>query len=465
MSWARQLPKVPPELVGASTAASQLQRASWAAATFAGFDGDRCSAIVAAVGDVAQANAQRFAADTVATSGAGVEADKALLLRTISDRLTAHRSDTDYVSIKLDPEHQTIAIPKPVGVVLAAVGVVNPVATIYWLTLCAILTRNAIVFVADPEVHELTTATVTLLADAAVGAGAPDGCVQVVQRPSPELTERLLAAGEVDLLFVAGDERLAAEARRSGTPALTTAAGNVAALVTATADVAATAEALLASKSFDNSLLSTNESTLIVEQALLPALLGELEQRGAFLLSAEQVAQLRSRCARDGALDASLSGRSAAAVAATAGLEVPSDTRLLIAPVEFVAPEDPLVYAKRCPLLALVAVANLRRGIAEARAVERLGEGAQSAVIHSREPGTIVAFGAALPVKRIVVNGPGASGEDISPSAVAGPEQFVRWTECAVGGEVTGTFDELQPVATAIAATPQIGEAENTEQN
>lgn len=453
------------ELVGESAAGTQLQRARWAALAFASFDHDRTAAITTAVAEVAYRSAQQFAAATLAATGSGVSADKALTLREISRCLSEHRADADYVSIKLDSKRQLVTIPKPVGVILGLVGATNPVATIYRLTLSALQTRNAIVFVADPEVHGLADDAVTLLGRAAVAAGAPDGCVQIVEQPSPALIERLTAASEFDLLIAEDDNRFVGYARRSTTPSLTAAAGNVPVLIDATADLTSAAQALISSKAFDNSLLSTNESTAIVELAALPALLGELERRGAFLIDAEQVEKLRERCYPNGVLDLALNGTAATAVAATAGIKVPPETRLLVAPVEFVAPEDPLVYAKRYPLLALVAVSDIRRGIAEACAVQELGEAGRSAVIHSREPDTIVAFGAALKAEHIIVNGPGSNSDPISPAAIAGPRQFVRWTECSVRGELAGSFDNLQPAPAAVPTTARLSDLDDTEQN
>src|SRR5260370_16869909 len=74
----------------------------------------------------------------------------------------------------------------------------------------------------------------------------------------------------------------------SGNPAIGVGPGNVPVLVDATADLAKAAQRIVDSKSFDNSILCTNESVLIVEEQAATALLRQLKRAGAFLLEPEQ---------------------------------------------------------------------------------------------------------------------------------------------------------------------------------
>ena len=65
-------------------------------------------------------------------------------------------------------------------------------------------------------------------------------------------------------------------------------------------------------------------------------------------------------------------------------------------------PEEPLALEKLFPLLGLVRVPDAARGIDAARALLRIGGAGHSAVIHSRDPRTILAYGAAVGVLRVV---------------------------------------------------------------
>ena len=81
---------------------------------------------------------------------------------------------------------------------------------------------------------------------------------------------------------------------------------------------------------------------------------------------------------------------------------MPARTRVLVAPFALIVPEEPLALEKLFPLLGLVRVPDAARGIDAARALLRIGGAGHSAVIHSRDPRTILAYGAAVGVLRVV---------------------------------------------------------------
>ena len=88
--------------------------------------------------------------------------------------------------------------------------------------------------------------------------------IQVVERPTVALVETLMADPVTDVIVATGGTAMVRAAYRSGNPALGVGPGNVPVLVDATADVAAAAKRIVDSKAFDNSVLCTNESVLIV---------------------------------------------------------------------------------------------------------------------------------------------------------------------------------------------------------
>src|SRR5438270_796959 len=82
----------------------------------------------------------------------------------------------------------------------------------------------------------------------AVAAGAPDGCLQVVEEPTIPLIEALMSDPGVDVIVATGGTAVVRAAYRSGNPSLGVGPGNVPALVDATADVAQAARHLADSK-------------------------------------------------------------------------------------------------------------------------------------------------------------------------------------------------------------------------
>ena len=141
------------------------------------------------------------------------------------------------------------------------------------------------------------------------------------------------------------------------------------------------------SKSFDNSVLCTNESVLIVERG------GRRRAAAAPEASRRLPARRRTSgtgsppCCSPAVGSTSASwARTRAGSPAEAGLRVPNRTRVLLAPFDLVVPEEPLAHEKLCPVLGLVRVPTARRGIDAARAVLRLVGRGHSAAIHSTDP-------------------------------------------------------------------------------
>jgi acyl-CoA reductase-like NAD-dependent aldehyde dehydrogenase len=453
-----------------------LQRARWAATAFAGFDADRTRRVVEAVVEAAYQNAERFAVDAVAETGMGVAEHKRRKNEACSRGLLERYGSDDFAGVRIDAAAKIVAVPRPAGVVLALTPSTNPVATVYFKVILALMTRNAVVVSPHPMARKVCAEAVRVLARAAVAAGAPDGCLQVVDEPTIPLIEALMSDPGVDVIVATGGTAVVRAAYRSGNPALGVGPGNVPALVDATADPAAAARCLADSKAFDNSILCTNESVAIVEERVAGAFCRELERNGAHVLDAEETERARTALYPEGQIQTALAGKDAAALADAAGIRVPPGTRVLVAPFGLVVPEEPLAREKLFPLLGLVRVPDAARGIDAARALLRIGGAGHSAVIHSHDPRTILAYGAAVRVLRVTVNAPGSTGSSgldthLAPTMTVGtgffgrssltenlePRHLMQWTRVAYASdpaEPFGDFTGLQPWTVTPAPAP-----------
>ncbi len=268
------------------------------------------------------------------------------------------------------------------------------------------MTRSVVVLCPDPLASRCCADAARTLAAAAaaVNAGAPDGVIQVADEPSAPLVDALMSDERTSVILATGGVPVVRAAHRSGTPAVGAGPGNVPVLVEATADLARPARRIVDSKSFDNSVLPTSESVLIVDEQVATALRRQLTRAGAHLLRPAERDKVSRLLFPDGRFDTRFTGKHAARIAAEAGIGVPAGTRVLLAPFDLVVPEEPLAHEKSCPVLGLVRVPSARRGIAAARAVLRLSGRGNSAAIHSRDPEAIMRYGAALDVLRIAVN-------------------------------------------------------------
>jgi acetaldehyde dehydrogenase/alcohol dehydrogenase len=466
---------------GAPRARMMLARARWAATAFGAFDRERTSRVVDAVADAAYQNAERFAAAAVEETGMGVVEHKRRKNEACSRGIVERYAVGDYVDARFDADAKIVAIPRPAGVVLALTPSTNPIATVYFKVILALMTRNAVVVSPHPLARKVSVDAVHLLAEAAVSAGAPDGCLQVVEEPTIPLIEALMGDRGVDVIVATGGTAVVRAAYRSGNPSLGVGPGNVPALVDATADVAKAASCLADSKAFDNSILCTNESVAIVEERVADAFARELGRRGAHVLDADEAERARAALYPGGRIETALAGKDAAALAAAAEIRVPPGTRVLVAPFPLIVPEEPLALEKLFPLLGLVRVPDAARGIEAARALLRIGGAGHSAVIHSRDPRTILAYGAAVRVLRVAVNAPGSTGSagldtNLAPTMTVGtgffgrsaltenlePRHLTQWTRLAYDAdpaEPFGDFADLQPWSVRPEPAPVVSPA------
>jgi acyl-CoA reductase-like NAD-dependent aldehyde dehydrogenase len=468
---------------GAARAAMMLQRAHWAAETFARYDRTRVVRILDAVAEAAEAHAERFAEEAVAETGMGVVEHKILKNRMLSRGLWDHYRDHDFVSPRIDADAKILELPRPAGVIFALTPVTNPVATVYFKVMLALMTRNAIVVSPHPGAKHVCADAVRMLSDAAVRAGAPDGCIQIVEEPSIPLIEALMTDPTTDVVVATGGGAVVRAAYRSGNPALGVGPGNVPSFVDASADITAAAREIIDSKSFDHSILCTNESVVIVEEEVADQLERELRKHGGHIVDASEVEQVREHLFPNGHMRLDLIGKSALELAEAAQLKVPANTRVLIAPFSLVVPEEPLAHEKLFPLLGLVRVPNTRAGISAAQAMLRITGAGHSASIHSRNARTIMAYGAAVKVLRVSVNvgnslGSAGALTNLSPTMTIGtgfygrssigenlePRHLVNLMRVAYNADASVPFDDftgLEPWVLEAASTTYAAPAES----
>src|SRR5690348_5307877 len=317
---------------GVPRARAMLQRAEWAARAFARYDKPAVDRIVHAAAAAGAARAREYAEWAVRETGFGVAEHKVIKNIACSTGLADSYAGHDYVTPRFDPATKILEVPHPAGVVFALTPSTNPVATVFFKSLLALMTRSAIVISPHPLARECCSDAARTLAAAAVAAGAPDGVIQVVDEPSVPLINALMTDERTSLIVATGGVPVVRAAYSSGTPAAGVGPGNVPVFVDATADLAKAAKRIVDSKSFDNSSLCTNESVLIVEDAAADTLLRHMKREGAYLLEPAEAAKVAAMLFPGGRFDIKFVGKDATQIAAEGGLRVPGTTRILVAP-------------------------------------------------------------------------------------------------------------------------------------
>jgi acetaldehyde dehydrogenase/alcohol dehydrogenase len=468
---------------GVPRARAMLQRAEWAARAFARYDKPAVDAIVRAAAAAGAARAREYADRAVRETGFGVAEHKVLKNIACSTGIVDHYAGHDYVTPRIDAEAKIVEVPRPAGVVLALTPSTNPVATVFFKCLLALMTRSVVVVSPHPMAKEVCADAARTLGEAATKAGAPDGVIQVVDEPSVPLIDALMTDERTSVIVATGGVPVVRAAYSSGTPAIGVGPGNVPVLVDATADLAKAARRIVDSKSFDNSVLCTSESVLIVAEQAATVLLRHLNQAGAYLLAPDERDKISRLLFPGGRFDIRFVGKEASWIAAEAGLRVPNRTRVLLAPFDLVVPEEPLAHEKLCPVLGLVRVPTARRGIDAARAVLRLSGRGHSAAIHSTDPQVIMEYGAAVEVLRVAVNVGNSLGSagletNLAPTMTIGtgffgrssvgenlhPSHLVQWTRLAYNrdpAESFGDFTGLVPWQAPAGLVPPYPVASN----
>ena len=471
------------EAAGVPHARAMLQRAQWAARSFGRYDKSSVDRIVNAVAQAGEEKAREYAEWAVRETGFGVPDHKVIKNIACSTGVAKAYCDHDYVTPRYDSTAKIVEIPRPAGVVLALTPSTNPVATVYFNTLLCLMTRNAVVVSPHPLAQEVCTDAARTLAAAAEGAGAPDGVIQVVDKPSIPLIDALMTNERTNVIIATGGGAVVRAAYSSGTPAIGVGPSNVPVLVDETADLAKAAQRIVESKSFDNSILCTNESVLIAVEAIADRLLRELKRVGAHLLTSDESGRIRTLLFPEGRFDVRCVGKSAAWLANEAGIRVDGNTRVLLAQFDLIVPEEVLAHEKLCPVLGFVRVESRRRGIDAASALLRIGGAGHSAVIHSTDPQTIMEYSATVPALRVVVNvgnSLGSAGIEtkLAPSMTIGtgfyghssltenlePKHLVQWTRVAYNvaeSEVFGNYSGLIPWEHPVGSVPPYPTASN----
>jgi acyl-CoA reductase-like NAD-dependent aldehyde dehydrogenase len=239
-------------------------------------------------------------------------------------------------------------------------------------------------------------------------------------------------------------------------------------LVDAAADPSAVAAQLIDSVSFDNALVGGTESVLVVPDGVAGPVTTELGRRGAAVLDAAAAGQLRRYLFPDGTPAPDAGGRDATWIADRAGMRVDPATRILVAPFDLVVPEEPFVRGSGAPVLGMVRVPDVMRGVGAARSVVRAGGPGLAAAVHSTDPAVIARFCIDVPVARVVVNAActtaGRDGDAGLADAVAAglttaarpspglrPEDLLSWTTVTATGTRPGLIAHLDPTESRVA--------------
>ncbi|WP_406258197.1 bifunctional acetaldehyde-CoA/alcohol dehydrogenase [Streptomyces chartreusis] len=320
--------------------------------------------------------------------------------------------------IARDDIDDIIEIAEPVGVVCAITPVTNPTSTTIFKALMALKTRNPVVFAFHPAAQRCSAEAARIVRDAAVAAGAPEHCVQWIERPSVEATRTLMHHPGVSLILATGGNAMVKAAYSVGKPALGVGAGNVPAYVHRSADLRRAVNDLVLSKSFDNGMICASEQAVILDDEIYDAALSEFRTLHAHLATPQEKSKLEaflfpfnaSHKGCEPKVNAAAVGRSAAWIAEQAGFTVPADTSVILVEATRVGPDEPLTREKLCPVLTVLRARSEQEGFDLAADMVAFHGQGHSSVIHTGDRALAEAYGQRMKTVRVIVNAPSSQG-------------------------------------------------------
>jgi len=402
----------------AATVVAELVARARAAQRIAdGYDQARIDDIVAAAGWAIMApDRNRALAElAVADTGVGNVPDKIRKNHRKTLGLLRDLQGARSVGVIREDEAQgIIEIARPVGVVCAVTPSTNPAATPANKIINALKGRNAVIVAPSPKGWSTCARLIEYIHDQFDRIGAPRDLVQCLPSPVDKA-----ATGELmrqcDLVVATGSQANVRAAYTCGTPAFGVGAGNVAGIVDETADMAAAADRILQSKTFDNATSCSSENSLVVVDQACDALLSALRERGAVVLDGARRDELAQLMWPDGKLSAAVIGQSAQAIATRlaerggpgqAAWQDIAQRRpaILVVPDEGVGNAHPFSGEKLSPVLTLYRVADFDAAAQTVRRIYAYQGAGHSVGLHSARPERALALGLTLPVSRVIFN-------------------------------------------------------------
>ncbi|MDF2675249.1 MAG: bifunctional acetaldehyde-CoA/alcohol dehydrogenase, partial [Clostridiales bacterium] len=314
--------------------------------------------------------------------------------------------------IRDNKEEDFMEIAEPIGVIAGVTPTTNPTSTTIFKSLIAMKTRNPIIFSFHPRAQKCSSETAKILRDAAIEAGAPENCIQWIEEPSIQSSQSLMSHPGVSMILATGGPGMVRSAYSTGKPALGVGAGNVPCYIEKTSNTKRAVNDLIMSKTFDNGTICASEQAVIIDKEISDEVINLLKENGCYFLNDEEAKQLEAVAVNESkcSINPSIVGQSPIKIAGMAGIDVPSDTKILIATLEGVGAEYPLSREKLSPILACYIVNDSNEGIKRAEEMVEFGGMGHSAVIHSEDKNVIEEYSNRVKVGRIIVNSPSSQG-------------------------------------------------------
>ncbi len=393
---------------------AMVARAVAAQRAFAGWSEDKVDAMLKDVAEAVAAQAQALAQACVAETKIGVVADKVAKIRFGSLRVWESIAGQPAAGVLSNDDVRRVSeIASPMGVIFGLIPLTNPVSTFAFKVLIALKGRNSIILSCHREAQGVGNQTGEIIAAVLQKHNAPADLVQWVRgRGSRKKTMMFMKHPDIALILATGGPSMVKAAYSSGTPAIGVGSGNAPTWVCADADIDATAQMIVSSKSFDNGVLCGSENNLVVDASVLPAFIKALEAHGAQVLTPDEKARFIVKAFdwEGHTVQRELIGKSALHIAQSTGIKPKGDVRLIVIPTTLDEMAGPLGHEKLAPMLSLFTVKDEAEGFAVCKKIIGAEGSGHTAIIHTTNPKLAERYALEIQASRVLVNTPGSQG-------------------------------------------------------
>lgn len=292
----------------------------------------------------------------------------------------------------------------PFGVIGAITPTTNPSETIICNTIGMLAGGNTVVFNPHPAAIKTSLYAINMINEASMEVGGPNNICVSSSHPTLDTSAIMMKHKDIPLLVATGGPGVVTAVLSSGKRAIGAGAGNPPALVDETADIRKAAEDIVNGCTFDNNLPCIAEKEVVAVDEVVDELMKYMiEEQGCYLASKEVQDKLTATVITPkGALNRKCVGRSAKALLAMVGVEVPDNIRCII----FEGPkEHPLIATElMMPILGIVRAKDFDDAVEQAVWLEHGNR--HSAHIHSKNVDRITKYARAIDTAILVKNGP-----------------------------------------------------------
>jgi acetaldehyde dehydrogenase/alcohol dehydrogenase len=391
-----------------------VERVAKAQAEFANFSQEQIDIIFRAAALAAADARISLAKMAVTETGMGVLEDKVIKNHFASEYIYNKYKDEKTCGIlSEDLTFGTITIAEPVGIICGIVPTTNPTSTAIFKALISLKTRNGIIFSPHPRAKNSTTTAAKIVLDAAVAAGAPKDIIGWIDQPSVALSNQLMTHEKINLILATGGPGMVKAAYSSGKPAIGVGAGNTPIVIDETADIKRAVSSILMSKTFDNGVVCASEQAVIIVDSIYKQVKERFISHGGYILSKAETAAMQTVILKNGGLNADIVGQSAVAIAAMAGFDVPSTTKVLIGEVTDIDDAEAFAHEKLSPLLGMYKAKDFNEAMDKAEALVTLGGIGHTSGLYTNQDTQderVKIFGFRMKTARILINTPASHG-------------------------------------------------------